>query len=70
MQIMTQPIFSRFLFILQLFVYSAIVSAAIKYIAPSFSLLNGLTQDQINAIALYSITTPVALFGFVLWLNR
>ena len=61
---------SQFLFILQLFIYSAIVSAVIKYIAPDWTLLNGLTIDAMNAIALSAITIPVALFAFVLWLKR
>jgi hypothetical protein len=67
---MPLPILSRFLYILQLLVCSVIVAAAIKYIAPNFLPLNYLTQDLKNVIALYSITTPVALFAFVLWLNR
>ena len=61
---------SQFLFILQLFIYSAIASAVIKYIAPNWTLLNGLTIDAMNAIAFSAITIPVALFAFVLWLKR
>jgi hypothetical protein len=61
---------SQFLFILQLFIYSAIASAVIKYIAPNWTLLNGVTIDAMNAIAFSAITIPVALFAFVLWLKR
>ncbi len=61
---------SQFLFVSQLFIYSAIASAVIKYIAPHWTLLNGLTIDVINVIALFVITIPVALFAFVLWLKR
>jgi hypothetical protein len=61
----------QILFILRLLIYSAIVSAIIKYAAPSWSLLNNnLTVDVINAIALALITLPVGLFAFVLWLKR
>jgi len=71
LNIMTRQIFSQFLFVLQMFVYSAIASAAIKYAAPNWSLLmNNLTVDVMNAIAIAAITLPVALFAFVLWLKR
>ncbi len=63
--------FSRFLFVLQLFVYSVIISAVIKYVVPKWSLLtNYLTVDVMNPIALSAITLPVGLFAFVLWLDR
>ncbi len=68
---MSRPIFSQVLFVLQMFVYSAIASAVIKYVAPNWSLLmNHLTVDVMNAIAIAAITIPVALFAFVLWLKR
>lgn len=68
---MRLQIFAQLLFILQLLVYSVIISSVIKYIAPNWSLLtNNLTIDDINAISLYAITIPVAMFAFVLWLNR
>ncbi|PZO43772.1 MAG: hypothetical protein DCF19_03850 [Pseudanabaena frigida] len=67
---MALKIFSQFLFILQLLVYSAIASAVIKYVMPNLSLLNGLTADEMNVIAISTITFPVALFAFVLWLKR
>ena len=68
---MTRQIFSQFLFVLQLFVYSAIASSVIKYVAPNWSLLmNSLTVDVMNEIAIAAITIPVALFAFVLWLKR
>ena len=71
LNIMTRQIFSQFLFVLQMFVYSAIASAAIKYAAPNWSLLmNNLTVDVMNEIAIVAITIPVALFAFVLWLKR
>lgn len=71
LNIMTRQIFSQFLFVLQMFVYSAIASAAIKYAAPNWSLLmNNLTVDVMDAIAIAAITLPVALFAFVLWLKR
>ena len=61
----------QILFILRLFVCSAIASAGIKYAAPHWSLLtNNLTVDAMNAIAISSITLPVGLFAFVLWLKR
>ncbi len=61
----------QILFILRLFVYSAIASAAIKYVAPNWGLLvNNLTVDVINAIAIAVITLPVGLFAVVLWLKR
>lgn len=60
----------QILFILRLLIYSAIASAVIKYAAPNWALLNNLTADMINAIALSAITIPVALFAFVLWLKR
>jgi hypothetical protein len=59
------------LFILRLFVYSAISSAVIKYAAPTWGLLvNNLTVDVMNAIAISAIILPVSLFAFVLWLKR
>lgn len=59
------------LFILRLFVYSTIVSAVIKYAAPTWGLLvNNLTVDVMDAIAISAITLPVGLFAFVLWLKR
>ena len=71
LNIMTRQIFSQFLFVLQMFVYSAIASAVIKYVAPNWSLLmNNLTVDVMNEIAIVAITIPVALFAFVLWLKR
>ncbi len=71
LNIMTRQIFSQFLFVLQMFVYSAIASAVIKYAAPNWSLLmNNLTVDVMNEIAIAAITIPVALFAFVLWLKR
>ena len=71
LNIMTRQIFSQFLFVLQVFVYSAIASAVIKYVAPNWSLLmNNLTVDVMNEIAIVAITIPVALFAFVLWLKR
>lgn len=61
----------NFLFVLQVFFYSAIASLAIKYIAPTWSLLtNNLTVDVMNVIALFLISIPVALFAFVMWLKR
>jgi hypothetical protein len=61
----------QILFILRLFVYSTITSAVIKYAAPTWGLLvNNLTVDVMDAIALSAITLPVGLFAFVLWLNR
>ena len=61
----------QILFILRLFVYSAIASAVIKYVAPTWGLLaNHLTVDTINAIAISLITLPVGLFAFILWLKR
>ena len=61
----------QILFILRLFVYSAIASAVIKYVAPTWSLLaNNLTVDVMNAIAISVITLPVGIFAFVLWLKR
>ncbi len=61
----------NFLFVLQVFFYSAIASFVIKYIAPTWSLLvNNLTIDVMNAIALFLISMPVALFAFVIWLKR
>ncbi len=62
-------IFSQTIFILRLLVYSAIASAVIKYAAPNWVLLNNLTVDMINAIALSAITIPVGLFAFVLWVT-
>ena len=71
LNIMTRQIFSQFLFVLQMFVYSAIASAVIKYAAPNWPLLmNSLNVDTMNAIAIVAITIPVALFAFVLWLKR
>ena len=68
---MTRQIFSQFLFVLQVFVYSAIASSVIKYVAPNWPLLmNSLTVDVMNEIAIAAITIPVALFAFVLWLKR
>ncbi len=61
----------QILFILRLFVYSTIASAVIKYAAPTWGLLvNDLTVDVMDAIAVYAITLPVGLFAFVLWLKR
>ncbi len=61
----------NFLFVLQVFFYSAIASLVIKYIAPTWSLLvNNLTTDVMNVIALFLITMPVVLFAFVIWLKR
>ena len=68
---MSRQIFSQFLFILQMFVYSAIASAVIKYAAPNWPLLmNSLNVDTMNAIAFSAITMPVGLFAFILWLRR
>ena len=68
---MTRQIFSQFLFVLQVFVYSAIASSVIKYVAPNWSLLmNSLTVDVMNEIAIATITIPVSLFAFILWLKR
>jgi len=56
---------------LRLFVYSTIASAVIKYAAPTWDLLvNNLTIDVMDVIAIYAITLPVGLFAFVLWLKR
>ena len=61
----------QILFILRLLVYSAIASAVIKYVAPTWNLLaNNLTVDVMNEIAISLITLPVGLFAFVLWLKR
>ncbi|MFN5396609.1 MAG: hypothetical protein ACK5C4_03145 [Pseudanabaena sp.] len=61
----------QILFILRLLVYSAIASAVIKYVVPTWSLLaNNLTVDVMNEIAISLITLPVGLFAFVLWLKR
>lgn len=63
--------FKQILFILRLFVYSAIASAVIKYAAPTWALLtNNLTVDVMNEISISFITVPVGLFAIVLWLNR
>lgn len=63
--------FKQILFILRLFVYSAIASAVIKYAVPTWALLvNNLTVDVMNEIAISIITLPVGLFAIVLWLNR
>lgn len=71
---MSLQIFSQLLlqllFIAKLLIYSLIISAGIKYIVPNWSLLNGLTNEVMNAIAFSAITIPVALFAFVLWLKR
>jgi hypothetical protein len=61
----------QILFILRLFAYSAIASAVIKYAAPTWGLLvNNLTVDVMNAIAIATITLPIGLFAVVLWLKR
>ncbi|MDX2256030.1 MAG: hypothetical protein NW214_10980 [Pseudanabaenaceae cyanobacterium bins.39] len=58
------------LLVLQLFLLSAMISAFIKYIAPQWVVVEGMSADLISAIALYAITIPVGLFAFILWLNR
>jgi len=51
--------------------YSAIVSAVIKYVLPNWNLLaRGLTEEAMNMIAISLITLPVGFFAFVLWLKR
>jgi hypothetical protein len=67
---MSLQIFSQIIFILRLLIYSAIASAVIKYAAPSWELLNNLTVDVMNEIAISVITLPVFVFAFVLWLKR
>jgi len=67
---MSVKIFTQFIFIAKLLTYSLIISAVIKYIVPNWSLLNGLTNDTMSAIAFGAITIPVGLFAFVLWLRR
>ena len=70
LKMMSLKIFPQFLFVLRLLIYSAIVSAVIKYAVPNWLVLSELTEDAMNAIAFFCITIPVALFAFVLWLKR
>ncbi|MBD2178519.1 hypothetical protein H6F42_16505 [Pseudanabaena sp. FACHB-1998] len=62
--------FTQFLFVLQLFVYSTLISAVIKYLAPLLPSLNDLSIEAMNAISLAAISLPIALFAFVLWIKR
>ncbi len=70
LKIMPLTIVSQFLFVMRLLAYSAIASAFIKYVLPQWSVLQGLSADVMNMLALAAITIPVAVFAVILWLKR